>query len=184
MSFAKQLLMLTSGMALLAFLIHLLPLKLLRLSPFFSATINLMWAADEYMFLSSWLSPSYRNQANALLPAWFATWGPMGTLVLFSSFPFSLCTGIANILTSRETSRLNDASKWYWAGLAFTLAHFGFAPKALGLLAAIRKGEPKGNATESMRQWIAMHLLRVAIADFPAFVFFGTALLTAIQEVT
>jgi hypothetical protein len=86
-------------------------------------------------------------------------------------------------MTSRETSSASGALKWYWAGLAFTLADFGFAPKALGLLAAIKKGEPKGNATESMRQWIAMHLLRVVVANFPAFVCFGTALVTAIQEV-
>lgn len=179
-----QFLILTSGIALLAiFLPYVLTLKILRLTPLISSTVNLMWAVDEYMFLSSWLSPSYRDQANALLPDWFATWSRMGSLVLFSSFPFSLGSGIANVLTSRETNAASGALKWYWAGLIFTFAHFLFAPKALKLLAAIRHGEPKGNATESMRLWIAMHSIRIAVADLPAFLAFATALLTTIQEV-
>ncbi|OBT71248.1 hypothetical protein VF21_09483 [Pseudogymnoascus sp. 05NY08] len=155
-------------------------LKLLRITPLISSTANLMWAADEYMFLSSWLSPAYRVQANALLPAWFATWGKKGSHVLFSSFPLSLVAGILNIFTSEDVT----GKMWYGAGVAFTFAHFLYGKKALRLLAAIRNGEPKGNATESMREWIEMHLFRVVTADAPAFVSFAGALLMAIPEVS
>jgi len=63
------------------------------------------------------------------------------------------------------------------------MVHFFYAPRALRLLAAIRKPPPAGNPTESMRQWIAMHLIRVVTADAPAFLSFATAVLTAIQVV-
>jgi len=184
MLLATQLLLLISGITFLAILLpYLLPLKLLRLFPLLSATVNLMWAADEYMFLSSWLSSTYRTQANALLPAWFATWGRMGSYVLFTSFPLSLGSAIANIVTSRQMSSASGALIWYCAGFMFTTVHFAFGPKALGLLAAIRNGEPKGNATESLTSWIEMHLIRVVVADLPAFLCFVMALLTAVQKV-
>lgn len=184
-SFIQQLVILLSGISLIAALLpRLAPLSFLRLAPLITSTINLMWAADEYMFLSSWLPTSYREQAQTLLPLWFATWGPMGSMVLFTSFPFSLGAGIANILTSQDTNAASGALKWYWAGLFFTMVHFCYAPKALGLLAAIRKPPPAGNPTESMRQWIAMHLLRVVTADAPAFLSFATAVLTSIQLVS
>ncbi|CAJ2508286.1 Uu.00g094720.m01.CDS01 [Anthostomella pinea] len=184
-SLARQLLILTSGIALLAIgLPHLLPFSLLRLAPLISSTVNLMWAADEYMFLSAWLPAAYRTDADALLPRWFRVWGPMGSLVLFSSFPFSLGAAIANLLTSRDTSAAVGAAKWYWAGLVFTTAHFGYAPRALRLLKAIRKGkEEGGDPTGSMRRWIGMHLLRVVTADLPAFLCFATAVLSAMRVV-
>jgi hypothetical protein len=183
-SFPQQLVILLSGITIIAILLpHLVPLNLLRLVPLITSTINLMWAADEYMFVSSWLSTSYREQAQKLLALWFATWGPMGSKVLFSSFPFSLGAGIANVLSSRDTIAASGALKWYWAGLFFTMVHFGFAPKALGLLAAIKKVAPAGNPTESLRQWIAMHLIRVITADTPAFLSYATAVLTTMQVV-
>jgi hypothetical protein len=182
--FSQQLVILLSGIAIIAVLLpRLVPLNLLRLTPLITSTINLMWAADEYMFLSSWLSTSYREQAQKLLPLWFATWGPMGSKVLFSSFPFSLGAVIGNILTSRDTIAASGALKWYWAGLIFTMVHFVFAPKALRLLAAINKAAPAGSPTESLRHWIAMHLIRVVTADATAFLAYATAVRTTMQVV-
>jgi hypothetical protein len=182
-SLLTQLFVLTSGIALLTILLPLLPLKCLRILPLISSTINLMWAADEYMFLSSWLVPAYQPQADSLLPAWFSTWGPMGSRVLFSSFPFSISSGIANLLTAKWTLKASGALKWYRGGLLFTFVHFWYAPKALGLLGRIRRGEPEGRPTESMRAWIEMHLWRTLTADGPAFLCFAMGAVMAIQDV-
>lgn len=57
---------------------------------------------------------------------------------------------------------------WYWVGLAFTMGHFAFGPKALGLLAKIRNDEPKGNGIESLEVWLNMHMLRTFVVDLPA----------------
>lgn len=177
----RQLGLLFGAIGLIAVLLPLIvPLTLLRLIPLITSTVSLMWAADEYMFLVSWLPESYRDQAQALLPLWFATWGRMATYVLFGSFSISIGSAIANIRTFTEAS---PASKWYWAGLFFVVEHFAYGPKAVGLLAAIKKPAPQGNPTESMRQWISMHLTRVVTADAPAFLSFAAAVLNAVEAV-
>jgi hypothetical protein len=154
-------------------------ITLLRLFPVMSSLVSLMWAVDEYQFLSSWMNPTYRTKANSLLPAWFATWGKMGSLVLFTSFPLSLTTGIGNFFVNSKGLRSNGALKWYWLGVAFTASHLlVYGRTALGLLANIRNDEPKGNPTESMGKWLRMHAMRAFTSDVPAFISFTVAFLS------
>ncbi|KAJ7612450.1 hypothetical protein DFH06DRAFT_148892 [Mycena polygramma] len=158
-----------------------LGLKLLRLSPVISSTTSLVWAYDEYAFLSSWvnLNPSYGAQADALLPPWFKTWAPRGTRVL-ASFPLSLLAGVANAFTHRESLQAAGALKFYWLGVFFTVAHFFYARRALRLLKAIREGEPAGKTTVSMAEWLKMHQGRTIIADLPSFICFTIAAVVAL----
>ncbi|KAJ7668314.1 hypothetical protein B0H17DRAFT_1087740 [Mycena rosella] len=152
-------------------------LKLLRIFPVISSTVNLMWALDEYAFLGSWMNPAYRAQADALLPPWFKTWGAKGTWVLITGFPMSLSAGLANAFIHRATLQASGALKWYWLGVGFTVAHFFYGPTALRLLKAIRDGEPDGKPTQSMGQWLRMHATRTATTDLPAFICFTIAAL-------
>ncbi|WVF68266.1 hypothetical protein IAT40_003031 [Kwoniella sp. CBS 6097] len=125
----------------------LLPVNLLRVVPLISSTLSLQWAVDEYQFLSSWMNPSYRPQADALLPAWFkhgVTW-------------------------------TSGAKPWYAAGVFFAFAHMFFGPKALGLLKKIREGEPAGKPTTSLATWLRMHSIRAFVADLPAVICFAIA---------
>lgn len=139
-----------------------------------------MWAFDEYAFLSSWMDPSYRAQADTLLPAWFKTWLSKGTWVLITGFPMSFGAGIANTFTHRAGLQTAGALKWYWLGVAFTAAHFLYAPTAIRLLKAIQAGHPDGQTTKSMGEWLRMHFVRTVITDLPAFVCFTIATLTAV----
>lgn len=156
----------------------LLGAKLLRLCPVISSTASLLWAYDEYAFFSAWMHPAYRAQADALLPSWFKTWAPKGTRVLFTSFPMSLITGIATTFAHRESLEASGALKWYWLGVFFAFAHFFYGPTALGLLKAIREGEPNGQTTVSMGKWLRMHKLRTITTDLPAFICFTIAAVT------
>ncbi|KAJ7504390.1 hypothetical protein B0H11DRAFT_515606 [Mycena galericulata] len=153
-------------------------LKLLRIFPVISSTVNLMWAYDEYAFLSSWMNTSYRAQADALLPHWFKTWMYTGTWLPAISFPMSIGVGLANIYRNRE-SLPTDALKWYWLGVGFTAAHFLYAPKAIRLLSAIQAGGSDGKTTKPMGEWLNMHITRLMTADLPAFICFTVAALAA-----
>ncbi|KAF8216542.1 hypothetical protein K438DRAFT_1797406 [Mycena galopus ATCC 62051] len=157
-----------------------LGLKLLRLSPIISSTTSLVWAYDEYTFLGAWTNPQYRTQADALLPSWFKTWAPNGTLVLFSSFPMSLITGIANAYTHSASLQATGALPFYWLGVFFALAHFFYGRVALRLLKAIREGEPEGKTTKSMGDWLRMHSARTFTTDLPAFISFTIAAVLAL----
>ncbi|KAL2073028.1 hypothetical protein VTL71DRAFT_10352 [Oculimacula yallundae] len=159
--------------------------SILRLTPLLSSTVSLVWAYDEYAFLSAWLllPPTQYAQIQHLLPLWFAKWGPLGTKVLFSSFPLSLGAGIANIISlSRATS---SGSGWevtaYWIGTFFTLLHFAYGPKAMGLLKRIRtETKDGGDPLGALEKWMDMHLQRCWVADGPAVVGFGVAVILSL----
>lgn len=160
------------------------PLTLLRLIPVISSTISLQFAYDEYAFLSRWVQPAYRAQADALLPTWFTSWGPWGTNVVFGSFTISIASGLANFVAGREVREAAVGRYWYAAGLGFAAAHLlVWGPTALKLLAKIRKGEPEGRATESMRDWLAMHLTRSILVDLPAVFCFVAGLMSVVEVV-
>jgi hypothetical protein len=185
MSEARQITGIFLSIATLTILLpRLLPLKLLRLSPIISSTISLQFAYDEYTFLSCWMQPSYRPEANALLPAWFTSWGPWGTKVVFGSFTFSLASGLANLFTGRGVEEATVGRYWYAAGFVFAAAHlFIFGVKALKLLAMIRGGKPEGESTVSMGKWLEMHLLRSVTVDLPAVICFVVAALSVVDVV-
>jgi len=185
MSAALQITGLFASMGGLTYLLpKVVPLKLLRLIPVISSTISLQFAYDEYAFLSRWVQPAYRAQADALLPPWFTSWGPWGTKVVFGSFTISIASGLANFLAGREVGEAAAARYWYAAGLGFAAAHLlVWGPTALKLLAKIRKGEPEGRATESMSKWLSMHLTRSILVDLPAVVCFVAGLMSVVDVV-
>ena len=156
-------------------------LNLLRLTPVLSSTANLMYAHDENLFLSSWVQPSYRERANSLLPSWFSHWCPRALLVILVGFPASMVSGISSVSIKSWPLQENGAHKWYWAGIAFTFAHFIYGPRALRLLDDIQEDRPKGNSTTSMEKWLKMHRMRTFTADIPAWVCFLVGFLKALE---
>ncbi|KAF7370570.1 Integral membrane protein [Mycena sanguinolenta] len=125
------------------------------------------------------MNPTYRAQADALLPSWFKTWAPHGTRVLVTSFPASLVAGLANAYTLRH-HEATYAMPFYCLGTFFALAHFFYGPRALRLLKAIRNAEPEGRTTKSMGDWLRMHSVRTVTTDLLAFVCFTVAAVLAI----
>lgn len=89
------------------------------------------------------MDPTYRAQADTLLPAWFKDWAKKANYVLLTTFPASLSTGIANVLSLTATNNTSwswDSPRlWYGLGAFFSLVHMSFGPKALGLLAEIQQ---------------------------------------------
>ncbi|KAF5694782.1 hypothetical protein FDENT_910 [Fusarium denticulatum] len=158
----------------------LLPTKLLRLLPVISSNVSLQFAYDEYAFLSCWTMPKYRAQANELLPIWFTNWGPWGTKVVFGSFTLSLASGIANAVTSGARS----VFLFYLAGTLFAAGHLLiYGPKAIDLLARIRRNDANASSTASLELWLEMHLTRSLVVDLPAVGCFIAALLLAMENV-
>ncbi|KAF5648548.1 hypothetical protein F52700_864 [Fusarium sp. NRRL 52700] len=162
----------------------ILPTKLLRLLPVISSIVSLQFAYDEYAFLSCWTIRQYRVQANELLPLWFTNWGPWGTKVVFGSFTLSLASGIANTITSWNGTGAGSVIFFYLAGTLFAAGHLLiFGPKAINLLARIRRNDAYASSTASLELWLEMHLTRSLLLDLPAVGFFITGLLLAMESV-
>ncbi|CZT10130.1 hypothetical protein WAI453_006358 [Rhynchosporium graminicola] len=161
-----------------------LPLPILRIVPLLSSTVSLIWAYDEYAFLTAWLllPRTQHTQIQQLLPLWFAKWGPLGTKVLFSSFPLSVGAGVANIVSVSRTSGLGWEFFAYGLGTFFTLMHFIYGPKAMGLLKGIRtETKDGGDPLGQLEMWMRMHLQRCWVADGPATVAFGVAVILGME---
>jgi hypothetical protein len=166
-------------------------LTLLRLAPLVFSTVNLQFALDEHLFLSSFLynppsPPSsdatlpYRSLANSLLPSWFTYWLARGKWVIMLSFPASMAAALLNVYLQTAASGYADI-RWYGLGAFFTGAHFLWAPWAVKMLNAIRADEPRGESTASLRTWITVNRWRAIFADLPAWVFFVMAVLSAVE---
>ncbi|EXK26064.1 hypothetical protein FOMG_17343 [Fusarium oxysporum f. sp. melonis 26406] len=182
---SQQIIWILVSIAVLSTLFGLiLPTKLLRLLPAISSIVSLQFAYDEYAFLSCWTLRQYRVQANELLPLWFTNWGPWGTKVVFGSFTLSLASGIANAVTSWNGTGAQTVVLFYMAGTLFAAGHLLiFGPKALGLLARIRRNDANASSTASLELWLEMHLTRSLVVDLPAVVCFITGLLLAMESV-
>jgi hypothetical protein len=157
------------------------PIRILRILPVITTTVSLMFAVDEHIFLGTWMAPTFRDRANAHLPAWFQLWGRRGRWVIILGYPANYALGILNLLVDRRQLKLVGAEKWYWMGLLFSVGHIAiYGKRALGLLADIRGDVPKGNSTYSMGAWLRMHTIRTFTTDLPALACFVVGALKAL----
>ena len=178
---SKQIILLLVSIGLLSILFKAyLPKTLLRLLPVISSVVSLQFAYDEYAFLSCWTISQYRAQASVLLPLWFANWAPGGTKIVFGSFALSLASGIANATAIWNNAGAQVTLFFYMAGILFAACHLLiFGPKALRLLAQIRRNEANAPSMVSLELWLSMHAMRTFVADLPAVLCFLAAFLTA-----
>lgn len=139
------------------------PINLLRLAPLVTSTCTLMYAFDEYMFLSTFLHRDHRKQSNAILPSWFKRWFEKGIFVVVGLNAATIIITLFNIFSAYN----QEIRKWYWAGLGFTIAHLAFVPVIMYPIRDIIEDRSHGQSTRDLQRWINIHLLRVLIADLP-----------------
>ncbi|KAF4953795.1 hypothetical protein FGADI_5788 [Fusarium gaditjirri] len=182
---SRQIIWLLASIVILSALFGLLlPTKLLRLLPVISSIVSLQFAYDEYGFLSCWTIRQYRVQANELLPLWFTNWGPWGTNVVFGSFTLSLASGISNAVTTWNGTGAQSVVLFYMAGTLFAAGHLLiYGPRAIDLLARIRRNDANASSTASLELWLEMHLTRSLVLDLPAVVCFISGFLLATESV-
>lgn len=155
-------------------------LRLLRLLPAITSTATLQFVIDEHLIFGTWMDPSLRAHTNAALPAWWTRGGLRWQWVLIIGYPLNYIFGVLNLMVKYDQLRESGAATWYILGLMFSLAHMFYLKIALGRIAAIEKGTPKGNVTVSMGRWLKMNWVRGLITDLPAWVFWIVAALKAI----
>ena len=159
-------------------------LMFLRLAPLLTSTATLMYAHDHDRFFRAFIHPAHTPAANALIPSWTAAMMPRGGLTIFTLYPLTLLFALLNYFDVGATATVTGANvsgaimegavvggtQWYGYGALFTIAHFFFAKWAIGLLNAMKGDESKGRATEDMRKWVGMNVLRTMFVDLPGWV--------------
>ena len=136
-----------------------------------------MYAHDHDLFFRAFCHPSHTGQANKLIPSWTAAMMPRGGATIFTLYPATLIFALLNFYGAggRGEVSVSDTARWYGFGSFFTVAHFFFAKWALGLLNAMKDDESKGKATEDMKKWVGMNVLRTLFVDLPGWVCYVVA---------
>ncbi|KAL6232481.1 hypothetical protein BDW75DRAFT_19527 [Aspergillus navahoensis] len=157
------------------------PIKLLRMAPLVTTTASLMYAWDEHWFLSGFLRPEYKQHSDAMLPRYFRRFFEQGIWIIASLNTVTLTSSITNLLVDRPVLDRLGSSRWYWAGLGFTVCHFLFVPLIAYPIRDIMEDRSKGASTKDLKRWIDIHRIRVLVADLPGWLSFFAAVLTTFQ---
>lgn len=157
------------------------PLKLLRLAPLVTTTSSLMYAWDEHWFLSGFPRPEYKHHSEAMLPRYFRRFFEQGIWIVASLNTLTLSSSVANLLIDRPALDRLGSSRWYWAGLGFTVCHFLFVPLIAYPIRDIMEDRSKGHSTKDLKRWIDIHRIRVLVADLPGWMSFLMAVLSTFQ---
>ncbi|KAK2755067.1 hypothetical protein FQN54_006595 [Arachnomyces sp. PD_36] len=156
------------------------PLRFLRIAPLITSTGSLVYATSELLHNSAFLQPAIRKKSDTVLPGWYSFVFNRGVgIVLFFNLSTTSAT-IANLWLGGRGSVTSLSSKLYWAGLAFAVGHLAFVPWVAAPVDAIVRGGSAEGATSDMSRWLGVHKIRMAVADFPAWVsFLGAVMMSA-----
>lgn len=142
-------------------LIFLRVLPLLTTSSYFPFTIA------EDLYFKPYLEPSVVGAADHLLPSYVTVWYNRGMVLIFTIYPLTWGTAIANLSVAHLWETSIAAFVLYLLGLLFSIAHMLWGPHAMNLLNSIKKQGSPGS-TEIVRRWCRMNLIRGALVDVPA----------------
>ncbi|GAD99428.1 integral membrane protein, putative [Paecilomyces variotii No. 5] len=148
------------------------PLKLLRVAPLVSSTAALWFAVDQEVFLSNFQQSVHGDKANAILPTYWKILLPKALWILGALHTVTVGTSIANIALQGEKLRSLGATRWYWGGVVFSVAHFTFAPLVMYKIKDIVEDNTKGHSTRVLAKWLRVHRIRTVLVDFVAFTSF------------
>lgn len=157
------------------------PLKLLRIAPLLTTTSSLVYAWDEHWYLSGFLHSKHQEETKKILPSYFRRFFEQGIFVIAGLNTLTISTAITNLLTDRPVLDRLQSSRWYWAGLGFTVCHFLFVPLIAYPIRDIMEDRSRGNSTNDLRRWLDVHRVRVLVADLPAWMSFLGAVLSTIS---
>ena len=152
------------------------PLKLLRLAPLILSTISLTNAHDHDLFFRTLSHPLCAAKTNAVIPPWMTVYMPRGGITIMTLYSSTLLLAIANVYTGNT-----EAARYYYAGMAFTIGHFLFAGRAIGLLNRMKNDGSKGKGSDDMAAWVRMNVLRTLTVDFPGWVCYLLAAMGSLQ---
>lgn len=102
-----------------------------------------------------------------------------------------LALNATTITTSAATIYLNSkrddlqTTAFYWIGLLGAISHLAFVPFVAGPVQRIvnyqterKRGDVLDSPSRQMERWVAVHKVRMLVADLPAWIAFAVAVMT------
>jgi hypothetical protein len=156
------------------------PHKLLIIAPVVTSASTFWFAVDQSIMLSIFLDPAHRTTSNAVLPHFFDKLLPRALAILFSLNGLSAAISITNIMRQSRLLRQTDATKWYWSGLFFSIAHFAFAPAVAHKIRDMVENRTSDN-TAVLKKWMTVHRIRMFTVDLLSLVCFVVGACSAVN---
>lgn len=155
------------------------PIALLRAAPLASSTGTVAHAVLELFAFSSFVQPHTRKDADGLLPRVFPYVFNRAVCTVVALNLTTVVSSIANIrsLTHRSPWPVSR-STFYWAGLVGAIGHMLFVPLVAKPVQRIfENADGDGQSTRDMDRWLAIHRVRMLVADLPTWLAFVAAVL-------
>ncbi|KAL5359746.1 putative integral membrane protein [Aspergillus floccosus] len=155
------------------------PIRLLRVAPLASSTASLVYATTELIVNNGFLQPEIRSKSNQLLPRWYSYMFNRGIWVVVGLNMTTVWTSVASLwLDARRPDGARPGSIFYWIGLAGAIGHMLFIPWVATPIQNMVEDRNEEGATREMETWLSVHRVRMLVADLPAWLGFGAAVLT------
>lgn len=151
-------------------------LTFLRILPVLSTSSYLTFTAAEDLYFRPYLLPSVVPAADNVLPQYITAWYSSGMVLIFTIYPLTWVSAIANLPVDGLVHKSLAAFILYALGLAFSIGHMLWGPRAMRLLNSIKSKEGMGS-TEIVRVWCRMNIIRGLLVDIPAWGCFLAAFL-------
>ena len=160
------------------------PIRLLRLAPLITSTASAIYSSTELIVNAAFLQPSIRPKSNQVLPHWFSHVFNRGATIVVTLITLTTSATLANIYSSYQQhgqngfSSLPFSTKMYGLGVTLALSHLAFIPLVSKPIQHLLENSSKRGACDEMEDWLRVHRIRWAVADFPACIAFIIAVLT------
>lgn len=160
------------------------PIRLLQIAPFASSTGTLAHATVELIANSGLLIPRIRAESDSLLPTWYDHMFGKGVWSVLALNATTITTSAATIYLNSERNDLQTTA-FYWIGLLGAISHLAFVPFVAGPVQRIvnyqterKRGDVLDTPSRQMERWVAVHKVRMLVADLPAWIAFAVAVMT------
>ncbi|PLB40355.1 putative integral membrane protein [Aspergillus candidus] len=155
------------------------PTALLRVAPLASSTGTVAHAVLELFAFSSFVQPHTRKDADGLLPRVFPYVFNRAVCTVVALNLTTVVSSIANIRSLRHRSPWPlSRSTFYWAGLVAAIGHMLFVPLVAKPVQRIfESSDEDGQPSRDMERWLAIHRVRMLVADLPGWLAFVGAVL-------
>lgn len=156
---------------------------LLRISPLIlsSASVMFSWAQDIAFkaFLHSSLRTDPTHPSGKILPRYLPAFMKPGLWGIGLTFLPSTALCVVNGMSGQS----REARNLYFAGAAFSIAHFCWGPSMFRILARIGDAKTAGVANEAaLESWLPRHHQRTLLVNIPAFLCIFAATLVSVTE--
>lgn len=148
---------------------------ILHTLPLVAQSFTVMFSVDQYLFLSRFTLQADAASAAAILPGYFKLFFTPGITAILLLHTLTMAAAASNLVLGHAKPSYHTSRPWYWAGLAFNIAHFAYVPFIAPVIKSILDNEVS-QPLSHLHRWLQIHSVRSLTSDLGAFICYFVAM--------